>query len=103
MVPDSKMCWLYLDVACVQSECPRTTLGLVPRAPPFLPSVCAHNNTWERETGENGEGIDHMNGVRWTSGGRQVGVRGGGAQLPKQCTESSVQVLYHRFGLWSLP
>ena len=32
-------------------------LSLVPRPPPFLPSVCIHNNTWERKTGENGEGL----------------------------------------------
>ena len=26
--------------------------SLVPRPPPFLPSVCVHNNTRERKTGE---------------------------------------------------
>ena len=25
----------------------KLVLSLVPRPPPFLPSVCAHNNTWE--------------------------------------------------------
>ena len=31
--------------------------SLVPRPPPLLPSVCVHNNTQERKTGENGEGL----------------------------------------------
>ena len=26
--------------------------SLVPRPPPFLPSVCVHNNTWDRKTGK---------------------------------------------------
>ena len=26
-------------------------LSLVPKPPSFLPSICIHNNTWERKTG----------------------------------------------------
>ena len=32
--------------------CARTPTSLVPRPPPFLPSVCVDNNTWEQKTGE---------------------------------------------------
>ena len=52
--------------------------SLVPRPPPFLPSVCVHNNTRERKTSEKRGrpgSIHHVNDVRWTRGGH----RGGGA------------------------
>ena len=53
--------------------------SLVSRPPPFLPSICVHNNTREQKIGEKRRRparIHHMNDVRWTWGG--------GAQLPKQ-------------------
>ena len=71
-------------------------LSLVPRPPLFLPSVCVHNNTRERKTSEKRGrpgSIHHVNDVRWTRGGRG----GGRAQLPKQCTASSVRELLPQF------
>ena len=50
--------------------------SLGPRPPPLLPSVCVHNNTWERKTGEKRGrpgSIHHMVDARLTWGG------GGGA------------------------
>ena len=80
---------------CTQIQCKRS---LVSRPPPFLPSICVHNNTREWKTGEK-QGwpgnIHHLNDIRWTRGKR----RGGGAQLPKQCTGLSIRALHCRFGL----
>ena len=49
------------------------TASLVPRPPLFLPSVCIHNNTWERKTDEKQESLGAIItwvGTRWTWGGR---------------------------------
>ena len=66
--------------------------SLVPRTPLFaftiihgLP-VCIHNNT---RLVKKGESLGAFINVRWTRGGR----RGGGTQLSKQHTRSSIQAL----------
>ena len=88
--------WL-LYFGCSDAQVP----SLVPRPPPFLPSVCIHNKTQERKTSEK-QGrpgtIHHVNDVRWT----QDGHRGGEVQPPKQCTGSSIRVLYYSFGIQTL-
>ena len=59
-------------------------LSLVPRPPPCLPSVCVHNNTRERKTGEKrGKpgSIRHMSG-------REVDVGGEGAIFKSTKLES---------------
>ena len=46
--------------------------SLVPRPPPFLPSVCVHNNTREWKTGEKRGrpgSIDHVSGREVDEGG----------------------------------
>ena len=47
-------------------------ISLVPRPPPFLPSVCVHNNTRERKTGKK-QGrlgiIHHVSGCKVDVGG----------------------------------
>ena len=47
-------------------------VSLVPRPPPFLPSVCFHNNTWEQKTGEKrgrAGSIYHVSGSKVDVGG----------------------------------
>ena len=46
--------------------------SFVPRPPPFLPSVCVHNNTRERKTGEKWGrpgSVDHVSGCEVDVGG----------------------------------
>ena len=69
-------------------------------SPVFTFHLCSQYYT-ERKTGEKwgrSGSIHHVNDVRWTWGrhGRE------GVQLPKQHTGSSVQMLYHSFGLQTL-
>ena len=50
-------------------------IALVLRPPPFLLSICIHNNTWERKTSKNGEGLGafdhhhHISGCEVDVGG----------------------------------
>ena len=43
---------LINGIHCLCRLCTTVCGTLVPRPPPFLPSVCVDNNTWERKTGE---------------------------------------------------
>ena len=54
--------------------------SLVPRPPPFLPSVCVHNNTRERKTGVSS--IFRFRVLLWTQTGDQNG-GGLGPRLPR--------------------
>ena len=51
--------------------------SLVPRPPPFVPSVCVHNNTQERKTGEKWGRLGSIHHVS----GRKVDIGGEGADI----------------------
>ena len=57
-----------------------TQISLVPRPPPFLPSVCIHNNTRERKTsGRPVSSIFRFHVLLWT----QTGDKNGGGLGPR--------------------
>ena len=64
---------------------------------PGLPHLRSQQYTASEERGRPGS-IHQVNDVRWTRDGR----RGGGAQLPKQRTGSSIRALYRSFVLQTL-
>ena len=57
----------------ISAEAPTPVMcSLVSRPPPFFSSVCVHNNTWERKTGEKRGrpgSIHHMSGREVYIGG----------------------------------
>ena len=77
LVPRPRLAFRYLITFVLEGVLQRLELSLVPRTPPFLPSVCVHNNTCKWKTGEKRGrpgSIYHVNGV----GGREVDIGGEG-------------------------
>ena len=87
------MCPCMLAIKClgfIISLCVlQYTHSLVPRPPPFLPSICVHNNSREQKTGEK-QGrpgsIHHVSG-------REVDVGGEGPIFKSICTKLESEFL----------
>ena len=52
LVPRPRPAFRYLITFVLEGVLQTLELSLVPRTPPFLPSLCVHNNTQEWKTGE---------------------------------------------------
>ena len=89
LVPRPRLAFRYLITLVLEGVLQGLDLASFPGLPRFYLPFAFTTIHASGRLAKNGEGLGsiyHVNGVRWMQGGQ----RGGGAQLPKLCTGSSV-------------